>query len=61
MVSTHEYQMHSLTMQKSEGGAAVVSELRLSKINDEEILAHFGKRQQFKVRCLQHCVASIAN
>jgi hypothetical protein len=37
-------------MQKGEGAATVVSELRSSKINDEEILAHFGKRQQFKVR-----------
>jgi hypothetical protein len=52
MVSTNQYPMDSFPVKKGGNSSAVVSELRASrKIDDEEILAHFGKRQQFKVSC----------
>ncbi|KAF2279837.1 amino acid transporter [Westerdykella ornata] len=40
--------MASFPVQKIQGSATIVSESRARIINDEEIMAHFGKRQQFK-------------
>ncbi|KAF2465154.1 putative GABA permease [Lindgomyces ingoldianus] len=51
MADPGEYRLETMTTQKTsvqaQANAVVVEDLS-SKMNDEQILAHFGKRQQFK-------------